>query len=190
MFARTFAAALLLGFATAMPAAGQSWAVDRGSLRLGGTASFTSSGSSFDGVDGDDRTTQLGISPSIEYFFVPGLAIGGTLSVGYLSSGDDDDATSFGIGPSITWFFGGSEPKSTWPFIGAQLLYSRTSFGDDDDDLTGFGYQADGGLMFMVSNAVGIEAALFYRRLEQENGPFELDVDTFGLQVGVSAFVF
>src|SRR5262245_41546838 len=55
----------------------QAQATGRGSILIGGSGSFTSSGS------GDSvRTTVIDFQPSVQYFIQRGLAVGGELTLG------------------------------------------------------------------------------------------------------------
>lgn len=187
MNARKLASVVLLLPILASPLAGQSYAVDRGSLRIGGNASFSSTGTSVNGTDEDDRLTQLAIAPQIEFFVVPGLALGGELVLSRLSDGDDS-FTAYGLGPAITYFFG-SGPRSVWPFIGGSLQFQWAS-SDGDDDPSIRGYRGEAGALFMASDAVGFDAAFYYQFLERESDLVDVESDSFGLAIGVSAFIF
>src|SRR5690606_33508685 len=67
----------------------QSYAIDKGSLMIGGTAGFSSTG----GEGTDDRLTQILINPSLQYFVTRGLAFGGEVTLQHFSRGDSEATT-------------------------------------------------------------------------------------------------
>jgi hypothetical protein len=185
----TLAVASLLCACGALPAAAQSHAVDRGSLMLGGTAGFTSSGSSVNGESLDDRVTQISLAPQLLYFIVPGLAIGGEVLFSRISS-DGDALTSYGFGPAATYYFG-REERTAYPHIGGSMQFAWTSDDSTDADQPSLmGFRGAAGVLFMLSDAVGLNTELFYQLLERESDLFDVDIDTYGLAIGFSAFIF
>jgi opacity protein-like surface antigen len=158
------------------PALAQSYAIDQGSLMVGGSASFTSTGS--DDSD-DDRFSSLLVRPMVQYFVMPGLAVGGELMLTRFSSGDQS-ATAYGVGPEVTYFFGGSE-RQLYPFVSAGFQFNRS------EDENTFGYGASGGAVFMLTSSVGLNGSLYYRKIDYEDFGGN---NTIGAAVGISAFVF
>lgn len=173
----------------------QGYATDRGSFLIGGTASLSSSGNDFE----DGRTTALLISPSAQYFVIPGLAIGGTVGWAYASF-DESSVSSLSVGPRLSYFFGTSA-QNIYPFVSASVGYLRSSFDSDAVDRTSTGTQFDvsAGAALMIAKNVGLTGELFYTKWSEEtdNGTIllgdiitALGTDSFGLRFGVSAFVF
>lgn len=182
-------AGLLLALtAFAAPAEGQTYAVDQGSWILGGSASFSSTGGSVNGNEADDRVTHVSFLPSAQYFVAPGLALGGALLFSYQSLGNDESVTAYGLGPAATYYFASGE-QSMYPYLGATAQFSWLS-DDSDDEPTMRNYRGRAGLLFMLSRAVGLDAALFYERNERESDFIDAESDSFGLALGFSAFVF
>lgn len=168
----TLTLALLLAAPALLGA--QSYAIDRGSLLVGGSAGFTSSGS-----DGDDsRLSQLLVNPQIQYFVTRGLAFGGEITV-HRTSFDDSSGTYYGGGPSMMYFFGGDE-RPVYPYLSANLQLLRS--GDENV----FGYRAAGGAIVMLVDAVGVNGSLYYQAMEDDIS----SSDTYGLALGIAAFVF
>ena len=169
--------------ATAQAQTGEpTYALDRGSLIIGGEASFTSSG-----IDGDDdRTTTLMVNPAVQYFVRPRLALGGELNLARYSVGDQS-VTLFGVGPRITYFFGGPDTR-LHPLLSGSVSWVRSSYGDDQSDSQA-GYRAAAGALYRLTRSVGITGELFYQG-EIENSDEDLGLNTFGLQFGIAAFVF
>ncbi len=181
--------ALLAGLLAALPAAAaaQSYPTDRGSLLLGGGAGFSSSGSSVDGEEQGNRSTYLSLSPNVQYFVVPGLAVGGSLSVSRQSNGDAS-ITSYGIGPEVSYYFGKGE-RSLYPFVSAGVRYFRNN-GSDDFSTSSLGYGASTGAVFMFNRSVGLRTSLYYNANQFEVEDTEIDNDQFGVGIGFTAFTF
>lgn len=172
-------------FATTGVAA-QQHALDRGSVQLAGSAGFTSSE-----VEGDDeRTSTLFLSPRVRYFFLSGLAIGADVSATRTSRGDLS-SSAYGIGPAVTYYFGAAATR-VHPYVSANALFMRTNvdspFIDRSADRRTF--SVAGGVLAMLSPAVGITTELFYRIEEAGNETLSRDGNAFGVQLGVAAFVF
>src|SRR5690606_21219063 len=95
---------------------GQEYAVDRGSVLMGGSASFTNTGSD----DSDERTSRLLLQPRAQYFVAKGLAIGGSVTLSRYAD-DDDSSTTVGIGPQVSYYFGAAQRQRAYPFVSANL---------------------------------------------------------------------
>lgn len=173
--------------ATAHPAAAQDWALGRGSIAVGGSASFTSTGGEVNGNESDDRLTTIALAPSLQFFLTERFSFGGSLSFAYASEGDDS-ITTWGIGPAATYYFG-EHGRSTHPYLGAGVDFSRQS-DDSSEDRDRTGFRGAAGLLFLLSEAIGIHAELFYRSTSSEAGNVDIDTNTVGLAVGFSAFLF
>jgi hypothetical protein len=189
--------ATLLAFAGMLPTGvlAQSYAVDRGSVLIDGQASFTSTGAEVNGEEADDRVTQLSISPSLQYFLLPGLAVGGEIRFSRRSD-EDDTSWAYGIGPAVTYYFGAAADRYWYPYLGAtfQLIREERNRdeGPDPADITTRGYKGAAGAVFMISRSVGFNVELFYQVFEQEleDSDAEFEANTYGLAIGISAFVF
>lgn len=185
----------------------QSYPADQGSWLLGGNASLTSRGDDTD----DERTTSAFLSPRGQYFVVPGLALGGMVSLSY-SSRSNSTRTGLGAGPAVAYYFGDGT-RAFYPFVSAGFSVSRSKIsidielpsGIDPDDLpaeffdterttTSTSWEVSGGLVLMIAKNVGLTGALFYQQdnfdSDAEDILGSLDSDMFGLRVGINAFVF
>jgi len=163
-------------------------ALDRGSMQLSGAASFTSQADEND----DERTTVISLNPRARWFLAPGLAVGADVLLGRQSRGEAS-STTYGIGPAVTYYFGaGSGRASMHPYITGSVDWSRIRFesGPGESEATSTSFSGGAGLIFFVSDAVGITSELFYRKLSVDNGTSERTGDTYGLQLGVAAFIF
>ena len=157
-------------------------ALEQGSMLIGGSAGFSSSRG-----DGGSRFTNIGVAPSVQYFVVPGLAVGGSLPLGALFR-DDETSVRFGIGPAATYFFVQAGPLH--PFLDASVRYEVNQMVDDDRRSTTLGYDAGLGVMAFLNEAIGVHARLYYRASHSEFEGQESEFDTLGLSMGVSTFLF
>lgn len=174
----------LLG--TPAMAAGQSSALDRGSLLVDGNASFVSAG-----VEGaDTRNTILSVRPGVKYFIIPRLAVGGQLLVGY-ASGGDVTRTSLGIGPAMDYYFGALS-NALHPFVSGSIFLGteRTDRPGFDTDVRQVRYRGAAGVLYLFTEQVGLNGALFYEKTEDTVGDDAVGRDSYGLSFGVAAFVF
>ena len=168
----------------------QTHAVDQGSLLIDGNVSLTSTGSNDDG----DRVTNIMLSPSVQYFVVPGLAVGASFSLERQAS-DGFSRTTYGVGPSVSYYFGASVEKAIYPFVAVGVNYfgSRFDFDGDTDTetLSAYGVGASGGVLVMLSGSVGVTGRLFYE-VQDYSDDFDEDLRTnaFGFAFGIAAFVF
>lgn len=191
---------LLLAFALALLAPlstrAQDYAIDQGSYRVGGSASFVSRGGDlYEGFD-DERQNTLLLNPSTQLFVAPGLAIGADALINRTSQGDVT-VTTLSAGPSLAYFFGGPE-STAYPFVSASPLFSliRSEIDNEFDDFgfeaTGFGAQFSGGVAFLLARNVAFTAEGFYltESLKSEEADESASGNTFGVQLGVTAFVF
>jgi len=168
--------------------AAQEYPVDRGSMVLGGSVSWSSAGGDlYEGGDGDRLNTLL-LNPEIMYFIAPGLAIGGELYVQRASQGDAD-VTTIAVGPAISYYFGGPT-SSVYPFLSAMVGYA--DMGAGGFDASGLAFGATGGAAFMLSNSVALTGGLTYQlqKLSVDEIDESVDGDTFALQFGIQAFLF
>ena len=184
--------ATLLVFAGVVPTGllAQSYAVDRGSVLIDGQASFTSTGT---GEEDEDRVTQLSINPALQYFILPGLALGGEITIAR-SWEDDYSAWTYGIGPAVTYYFGDGE-RPWYPYLGATAQFLRAGQEVDNvpeiPDVTVWAYKGAAGALFLISRSVGVNAELFYQVTRRESdSDFDFEQNVYGLAVGISAFVF
>jgi len=170
----------------------QAYATDKGSITLGGTASFTSSRAEIEDVSAP-RVTSLTLAPRALFFLAPGLAVGGEAALGHIAA-DGESTTTYGLGPAVTYYFG-RQQRSWYPFVAGSVHFTHVSgdrqLGSDFRDL-----RASAGLLFLLSGSVGINSELFvstsHTTFESPATLEELSSDTraFGLAIGIAAFIF
>lgn len=174
----TAIAAITLITAFAAPAGAQEYATDRGSLNIGGTAGVSSYKASA------GWNTNAFFNPQLQYFVSPGLGIGAALSV-HRAWRDAGSFNSYSIGPSVAYYFGRGA-QDLRPYLGAQASFARV----DGSNVSTWGYGGSAGLLYMLTESVGLDTALFYRRLEPTGESLSTSQENVGFSVGISAFVF
>ena len=199
----------LVAFALLLPVAAQaqSYPVDRGSWIVGGGASLTSQGSD----DDEDRTTSASISPRAQYFALPGLALGTSVSLGYTSR-ENSSTTHIGVGPTVSYYFG-RDARTIYPFVSAGFSISQITAEFDapepdfelppdilpsldfEETTTSTTWDLSGGVVVMIAKNVGLTGSAFYQKINidnDDNDPIfrNLDTDVFGLRFGVQVFAF
>lgn len=177
------AASLALAPSLAASAAAQQ-ALQAGSYQLGGSAGITLT----DGPVGENLFRIAG-SPRVLYFVSDGLALGAEVGASYTKQGESS-GTSFGLGPAASYYF--VRDGRVQPFVRASASWFRSSFdnpvgADSSDD---WAVAGGAGLLFMLSEAVGIDAELYVSRYFYESPLGDtFDATIGGLRFGVSAFV-
>jgi hypothetical protein len=173
--------------------------INAGRKMLSGNFVFSSMGGDlYESLDGD-RATLIEFCPSVNYFVIPHLAVGGKLSVARASQGDSSD-TSLGIGPQLLYFIGDTEPRDyyegvIYPFLGASLLYTRNTAKmewlgettESTDSLITIGL--GGGVCVMLSDTIGfvLEANLAIDNMKPEEGD-SIGGNRINLLAGIAAF--
>jgi hypothetical protein len=184
------ACVLLLILAVPCPAA--YYAVDKGSIQLGGSLGFeTSSGDLYE-ANGDGESV-LGFEPFFGYFIMPHVALGWRFQFTTWSQGDDDDWSVLAIGPVLAYYFG-REYAKMYPFISAHVEWrqrSATAAGQELPDETSTSMGLAVGLTSMVSKNVGIRSALFYNvdNIQVDDTDYDESGAKIGLRVGIESFI-
>ena len=188
-----FCVLLLLGTS----AFGADGPVAKGSMILTGNLYFMSqSGDLYENWEGDGLTT-VSLTPGIGYFISPGFVIGGDFNLLNMSQGEYS-GTAFSVGPKLGYYFGANNARTefkgaAYPYIAAFASFGSISEeGDDDISTTSLGFT--GGVVYMVSNAVGIDLGL---RFASDKYSTEIDGESYSesgtsllIGAGVSAFIF
>ncbi len=154
--------------------------LEKGTMLINGTISFTSQGGDLYVGSGNDRLNTLNITPSIIYFISPNIGIGGDLSLLRRSLGDYS-STIWTFGPRAGLFI--ETGSSTIPFlsIGVNLL----SIGDEEESNTGSRIKFGGGLLFHQDHlAVTVEADLLVDRIKFEGSSESTSGNIFLISVG------
>jgi hypothetical protein len=186
---------LVLALGPVSQAGAQDSPIQRNSVQLAGSASFTRTNNR----DTEGHVTTFQLNPQIAWFVIPGLAVSANLLLSR-SSGDPLSSTQWGIGPGLSYYFDlGS--RTVYPFVSGQTLFS---WGELETDLPPTGvttleitnrrWVVSGGALLMLARHVGVTGELFYQRASvsstfggEEN---EDRAEMYGLRWGIAAFVF
>ena len=168
--------------------------VDKGSVMLEGSVFFASQTGDLYEADGDGAIL-LSFTPAAGFFVAPGVLIGGNLGVQYVTVGDYS-RTDLTIGPIIGYYFN-HDPTRTefkgavYPYMKAFFNYGRQDvdygFWDGSADMIQVGGQ--GGLVLMMSNAVGVDFAFQISSETWSNGDSESGL-TIMAGAGITSFIF
>ena len=188
---------LLLAIAAVLlvlPAQAQDYPIDQGSFVFGGSVSYQSQGGDgFDGEPVEERQTNLTVNPFFLLFVMEGIGAGGEIFVARISD-NGTTQTAYGIGPTLGYFFG-SEESSVYPFVSATPVYLRSNFSfpnGADASTDGLGLRLNGGAAVMLAANAAVTLGIFYQldRLSADNLEQTVNTNTFGLTMGVTAFVY
>lgn len=188
MFQRIVLALTLLCAATAWaPAHAQEYPTDRGAFLLRGGMGFSTHVTAIEiqGHREEARLTHFHFNPSVQYFVLPGLAIGGT--VGISQTRNDDATTSqYRVGPQLSYYFGAAD-RNLVPYVSVETTVGVMR----PADLRQTSYGASAGVVYMLTRSVGVDVGTFYR-LNRTRGdePWTITDRFIGMAVGFSAFAF
>jgi hypothetical protein len=152
----------------------QEYASDKGAMIINGSASFSSMGGQLYEDSGHKRTTNLSLIPSVDYFLLRNLFVGGTLEY---TSRNQSGATSYtaGVGPDIGYVAGKPESK-VFPFITTGLLYLWGPGGYSTNE-----YFIGVGVIVPVQKHIGITFGATYHSEKINNTPGDIFAMTVGL---------
>jgi hypothetical protein len=185
---------MLLGAA----AFGADGPVAKGSMILTGNVYFMSqSGDLYENSDGDGLTT-VTLTPGFGYFISPGFVIGGDINYARVSMGDNYESV-FSIGPKIGYYFGANNGRTefkgaVYPFVTAFAAFGTMSASYTDEDISTTVFGLSGGVVYMVSNSVGLDMGLRFSSdkwsADYEGESHSESGASLLIGAGVSAFVF
>jgi hypothetical protein len=168
------------------------WALDKGSVAVGGTASYSRAGGE---VQGFNKKTTVSLNPYVYFFTSQNVAFGGELYLENSSRDQGESSTTLGVGPSALFTF--ADSTSSWyPFLQMSALLAWISQSSPYTTTastvsgTGFGLELAGGGTYMIGRHVGITALLYYQvqwftvDSESKSG------NQYGFRVGLTGFIF
>jgi len=183
--------------------------VDKGSFNLNGLFSY-SSHSMVDVEDAEDlKITTL--TSNIGYFVAPGIRLGLVANVNQIKLGDTK-VTLSGFGPSIAYYFNMDASRleakgAVYPYAQGFYLFAGSikvegdasdidpSLGTEETKINVTSYGGRGGIVYMLSNSVGLDMSITYSREEielddapEDSEPLKFNTLMFG--AGISAFIF
>jgi hypothetical protein len=156
--------------AFAQEAGNPAYAVDKGSLIIGGNAGFASMGGA---ARNDETMTVITLNPSVLYFPIPNVAVGNA-------------ETFYGAGPELGYYFGDRFSKIL-PFVTLGYIY-----GKHQNEYTESLLRFSAGRIYLVAKNVGLSGELYYlvENYDVENSGSSVSGYTFGVALGIAAFVF
>jgi hypothetical protein len=175
---------LLMSSFHALP---QEFAIDKGGTIISGTGSFTSSGGDLYEWDGD-RITTIMLTPAVDHFFAPNIALGCRVNYTGQSLGDYS-YHAIGIGPSLSYFIGDSGSKS-YSFFACGIQYYNA--GDDDSSILGTEIFISGGILAPIRDHVGIviEAGYHMMNLKSDDWDESESGNEIMLGIGVAGLLY
>ncbi|NOT36937.1 MAG: hypothetical protein HOP11_06135 [Saprospiraceae bacterium] len=148
--------------------------VGKGAWMVGGSIGFDSDKFK----DADDATVTIELAPNIAYFVIDNLGIG--LSVNYTSIKQGDEKfSSTGIEPWARYY----AYKNLFAQAGYEILSAKLG---DEDAVNGGNINIGIGYSWFLNNSIAIEPKLGY---SIGSGDARKDFSTFGLTIGVQAFL-
>lgn len=156
---------------------------DKGSIQIGGTASFGST--SIGSINGlpSVSSSVLQIAPAGGYFLMQNLSVGAFLGYSSVSS-SGSSSSSFVIAPNTAYYFG-SAKSDILPFVSAQITYNTSD--------EAFGYGLGGGMLFVLAKNVGMQIGVTYNQAfsSTSEGPITTSATTqlLATSLGFSYFI-
>lgn len=130
---------------------------EKGTLMLGGNASFESQGGS----------SAFLLNPNLGLFVADNFAVGlnATLLTG-------EGTTVWGLGPYGRAYFGGGEKGKLFAQAGVNLLGFSNDFGSD----TEFGWSVGAGYAIFLNQSIALELGPQYSKFGDDDGRFNVNV--------------
>ncbi len=168
------------------------WALDKGSVAVGGTASVSVAGGLIQGFN--DKTT-VDLKPFAYWFTSPNVGVGGELYLSSSSRKDGESSTTIAIGPSVLLAF--ADSSYTWyPFLQLGGLFASVSEkspyveSGNQKSGTGFALELGGGGTYMLGRRAGITVQLYYQAQWITIASEAKTGKLYGMRVGVTGFIF
>ncbi len=163
--------------------------IDKGSMIESGTAFLQyQSGELYENWKGEGLLT-IAIAESFGYFVSPGFMLGGEFVVTSLSQGGNS-LTTLNLGPVLGYYFNTDPTRSrvkgsVYPYVKGFFFFGTISNGSSLTQTT-FGVQ--GGVVFMMSKAVGTDLGLRFHSDRLSNGGSAVGT-TVWFGAGITAFI-
>lgn len=187
----TFSALCVLALAS-LGHAQPTWGLDRGSILIGGSASYYEAGGE---VQSFSTAKSWDLFPTAYYCVSPNIALGGALLLSSETRSGFESNTLAGIGPGVLAYFADST-STVYPFVGLNLFYaflSRQNLSSSSGTLRslhGVALELSLGGTFMLSRSWGITGMLYYQGQQlSEDGDWK-GGKRYGYRIGVTGFVF
>jgi len=167
------------------------FAADRGSIMLGGSIYFQSSGGDLYEFS-DERTISFNFNPDFMIFVLPSFAIGAEIEYSYDKFGDYSYNT-IGVGPTLMYCIAGHRDQRVYPFISETVIFEIDSYKntstDTEDESKALKSTTRLGVMFMLSKAVALNVNFSYTsQTTIDDDPQSGNILMVG--IGVKSFIF
>jgi hypothetical protein len=130
------------------------------------------------------KSTNLGLSPNVGYFFVDKLAAGARISLNYDKvnfSGGVSKTTQIGIGPFIRYYFLNPDNiVNLFSEAGYQYIHSTSNSGNTSDGANSFTFSS--GPVIYFNSSVGMELTLNYESYKSASR--NTNLRTFFITIG------
>jgi len=154
---------------------------EKGSMFIGGTAGLQIGNVEYFGEPADD-VTSISLLPQLGFFIADQLAIGGNVTIEYLSF-YGESVTTVGIKPLVRYYF--IEMGNAELFAQARIGYARTFFYGEGLGNIGFGIGA--GMDAFIKENVALEILAGYDRTSYPE--YEESYGGFGITFGFLIFL-
>lgn len=125
------------------------------------------------------------IRPEVCYFFIDGLAIGGSLTYGQFKQGGSK-YTVWGMGPVLYYYFKATD--TIYPYATAGITFSSIK-KDSNDPLTFQRIPLGAGALVMLGNNIGIYGQIIYSIDQIKEGSSDkVEGKIFDLRLGFKAY--
>jgi hypothetical protein len=167
------------------------FATDRGSMMLGGSIYFQSSGGELFEFS-DERTMSFNFNPDFLIFVVPSFGVGAEIEYSYNKYGDYSYNT-IGVGPTLMYCIAGHKDQRVYPFISETVIFEIDSYkntsAEMEDESKALKSTTRWGVMFMLSKAVALNVNFSYTlQTTIEDDPRSGNILMVG--IGVKSFIF
>ena len=178
--------------ASSLAHAQPTWGLDKGSILIGGSASYYEAGGE---VQSFSTAKSWDLFPSAYYCVSPNFAVGGALLLSSETRSGFESSTLAGVGPGLMAFFADST-SAVYPFVGLNLFYaflSRENMNSSSGTLRsmhGYALELSLGGTYMLNRSWGITGMLYYQGQQlSENGDWK-GGKRYGYRIGVTGFIF
>jgi len=168
------------------------WGLDRGSVLIGGNASYYEAGGE---VQSFSTKKSWDFLPYAYYCISPNVALGGAVLLSSETRSGYESNTFVGVGPGVMAFFADSA-STVYPFVGLNLYYaflSTENLGSSSGDLRslhGYAFELTLGGTYMVNRYVGITGMLFYQGQQLSDEGEWKGGKRYGYRIGLTGFIF
>ena len=158
--------------------------INKNDIMLTGSGSFSSLGGDYYVGSDNNRVTYFNISPSINYFVMDYVFVGGGLNYTRISN-DDESITSLSVGPNIGLLL--SRLEHMYPYLSSGFRYNSNSVGGASGTMISFG----GGLMAVSERKIGISVEVLYNivQLKQDGDTGSKSGNIISFGCGIAGFL-